>query len=451
MSINQDATEAISVKGVSKEYTFTHARRWSPLGHWRSRNKSSQDSKSAGYLALDDINFSVGKGETVGVLGKNGAGKSTLLQVITGVLQPTKGSVNIAGRIGALLELGAGFNPELTGRENIELAGAVLGLSSDEVRRKLDEIIEFADIGEFIDHPVKTYSSGMMVRVAFSQQVHMDPDVLIIDEALSVGDMFFQQKCLAKIKDIIGRGVTVFFVSHSLNAVKSLCRRAILLEKGKLVADGPSEEVCEQYQNSMSSTSPEDLAAAIAQSEMNRSEHGELRLHFEESFPVLPEDVFESTVLNRSGGGEIRFTGFAVLDSSGNRVTSIERANNIKLRLQFKVNSEVPAGATIGILIRDMHGVDLLAYNTDFYEAYLPAMAAGDRVYSLDVSTSLPFAMGRYSFHCGAKPSADSPYFYDRCFNIGVLDIESNPLTWGMYGGRLVHTPNDLKLLVNAV
>lgn len=441
----QDAS--ISVRNVSKEYTFSHAREWSPFGHWGTKSNSSATS-SDGYLALNDINFSVRKGETVGVLGKNGAGKSTLLQVITGVLQPTQGEVKVAGRVGALLELGAGFNPELTGRENIELAGAVLGLSSHQVRQKIDEIIHFADIGEFIEHPVKTYSSGMMVRVAFSQQIHMDPDVLIIDEALSVGDMFFQQKCLAKIKDIIGRGVTVFFVSHSLNAVKSLCRRAILLEKGQLVADGPSEEVCEQYQNSMSSSSAEDLQAAIAQSAMNRSEDGTFELQVDPTLTVLPNEVFDTTVTNRSGGGEVRFTGFAVLDATGRPVTTIERAGPVTLRLQFIVNSDIPPGSTIGVLIRDMHGVDLLAYNTDFYESHLPALPAGDAVYSLDISTSLPFAMGRYSFHCGIKPAVESSYFYDRCFNIGVLDIESNPLTWGLYGGRLLHTPNELKLLV---
>lgn len=185
------------------------------------------------FWALRDVSFEVKKGETVGIIGRNGSGKSTLLQIICGTLNPTKGGVETRGRIAALLELGAGFNPEFTGRENVYLNAAVLGLSNEEIDTRFDEIAAFADIGDFIERPVKTYSSGMMVRLAFAVAIHVDPEILIVDEALSVGDAYFQAKCAHRIRSIISKGVTVLFVSHDTASVKSLCSRAILLDSGR--------------------------------------------------------------------------------------------------------------------------------------------------------------------------------------------------------------------------
>jgi len=197
--------------------------------------------------ALKSVNFSVDTGDSLGIIGLNGSGKSTLLQIIAGTLQPTDGSVTVKGRVAALLELGSGFDPEFTGRENVFLNASILGLTQLEIQERYDAIVAFADIGDFIDRPVKTYSSGMMVRLAFAVQVHVDPDVLIVDEALSVGDARFQAKALAKIEAILKRGTTLLFVGHDLSAVRAFCNRALLLDKGEVVKSGLPDDVVAEY------------------------------------------------------------------------------------------------------------------------------------------------------------------------------------------------------------
>ncbi|NBS20112.1 MAG: ABC transporter ATP-binding protein, partial [Flavobacteriia bacterium] len=193
------------------------------------------------------MTFEVSPGESVGILGKNGAGKSTLLQIIAGTLSQTDGVVHTDGRITALLELGSGFNPDFTGRENVLLNAQIMGLSHGQVAEKFDDIVSFADIGDFINHPVKTYSSGMMVRLAFAVQTAFDPKILIVDEALAVGDMFFQSKCIARIKKLIDDGVTLLFVSHDPGTVRQLCNRAVLLENGEMVCFGDAKSVADRY------------------------------------------------------------------------------------------------------------------------------------------------------------------------------------------------------------
>lgn len=197
--------------------------------------------------ALSNINFSVATGESLGIIGLNGSGKSTLLQIIAGTLQPTHGEVSVKGRVAALLELGSGFDPEFSGRENVFLNASILGLTQTEIQERYAAIVAFADIGDFIDRPVKTYSSGMMVRLAFAVQVHVDPDVLIVDEALSVGDARFQAKALAKIEEILKRGTTLLFVGHDLSAVRAFCNRALLLDKGIVVKSGLPDDVIAEY------------------------------------------------------------------------------------------------------------------------------------------------------------------------------------------------------------
>jgi lipopolysaccharide transport system ATP-binding protein len=197
--------------------------------------------------ALNDVSFTVREGESLGIIGLNGSGKSTLLQIIAGTLQATLGRVEVKGRIAALLELGSGFDPEFTGRENVYINAAILGLSRAEIDARYKDIVAFADIGDFIERPVKTYSSGMMVRLAFAVQVHVDPDVLIVDEALSVGDARFQAKALAKIEEILRKGTTLLFVGHDLGAVRSFCNQAMLLERGKIIKTGIPDDVVVEY------------------------------------------------------------------------------------------------------------------------------------------------------------------------------------------------------------
>ena len=201
------------------------------------------------FYALRDVTFSIRRGEATGIIGRNGSGKSTLLQLIAGTLMPSSGTIGVNGRVSALLELGSGFNPDFTGRENVYLNGAIHGFTHAEMAIRMAEILEFADIGDFIDQPVKTYSSGMMMRLAFAVAVHVQPDVLIIDEALAVGDVFFSQKCFQRIREIVHRGATLIFVSHDMAAVQSLCDRAILLSTGNVLFDGAPEECVSRYFN----------------------------------------------------------------------------------------------------------------------------------------------------------------------------------------------------------
>ncbi|MHB1058747.1 MAG: ABC transporter ATP-binding protein [Rhodanobacter sp.] len=430
----------IRVEGLAKRYDFSHAHQWSLFG--RSVPPPRTD---AGYQALQDVNFNVRAGESVGLIGRNGAGKSTLLQILTGTLQPTDGCVEVKGRVSALLELGAGFNPDFTGRENVFLTGAVLGMSRDEIQRKYKAIIDFADIGEFIDHPVKTYSSGMLVRLAFALQVHVDPDILIVDEALSVGDIFFQQKCINKIREILESGVTLFFVSHGLNSVKSLCARAIYLDHGRLIGDGPADEICDQYQNSFTSYSRRDWEQAVEAARMEGGDHPVLLQAIGKEYS-LEDSGFESRLSQRSGTGELRFTGMRVFDERDQAVVAIEQGGSVRIRTELHAEKDIPAGAAIGILLRDANGIDLMAFNSNFYRQHLPALRAGRR-YIWEIDVDLPLARGYYSLHCGIKPDAASSYFYDRCFNAAVLEIRGNPVSWGDYGGRLIHSPSSTRML----
>lgn len=237
---------AISFKNVTKSYRlFKNDKQRFLALFLRKQIKSKK------VLALSNINFTVKKGESVGFIGRNGAGKSTILKLITGVTYPTSGEIFVDGQVGALLELTAGFDIEMTGRENIYLRGYILGLTKEKIGKLEEAIIRFADIGDYIDQPVRTYSSGMRARLGFAINVNIDADILIIDEVLSVGDNKFQEKCKDRVQEMIESGITVLFVSHSVDAIKQFCNRAIFLQKGKLVAQGDVDQIVEKYINSL--------------------------------------------------------------------------------------------------------------------------------------------------------------------------------------------------------
>ena len=233
---------AIEVSNVSKIYD-----RSSPLKTLLGLSRAPDPNNANQIVALQGVNFTINRGESVAIIGRNGSGKSSLLEIIAGTLMPTIGSARAHGRVAALLELGSGFDPALSGRQNVFMNGLLLGLTKHEIRARFDEIVAFADIGDVLDRPVSTYSSGMLVRLAFSVQVALDPDILIVDEALSVGDFFFQQKCATLIKSLRDRGVTLLFVSHDMSMVRDVCARALLLAAGRLVYDGDVGEACRQY------------------------------------------------------------------------------------------------------------------------------------------------------------------------------------------------------------
>ena len=218
------------------------------------------------HRALNGIHFKLRRGEALGIIGANGSGKSTLLQIVAGVLEPSEGTVRVNGRIAALLELGSGFNPELTGRENVRVNATILGLTPTQIRDRMDDIVRFADIGDYIDEPVKTYSSGMALRLAFAVQVHTDPDILIVDEALAVGDAAFQAKAMARIDEILSRGTTLLFVGHDLNVLRAFCHRAMLLEGGEVVLSGLPDEVITEYLHRMHRQALESKAPSRSES-----------------------------------------------------------------------------------------------------------------------------------------------------------------------------------------
>jgi lipopolysaccharide transport system ATP-binding protein len=263
------AARAIETSGLGKQYRLGTSRRGygtlrealvdAARGALR-RNAAPADSEELRTIwALDDVSLAIDEGETVGLIGHNGAGKSTLLKILSRITEPTKGWADVSGQVGSLLEVGTGFHPELTGRENIFLNGAILGMRRDEIRRRFDEIVEFAEIAAFLDTPVKRYSSGMSVRLAFSIAAHVEPHILLVDEVLAVGDAAFQRKSLGKMDEVAREGRTVVFVSHNLAIIRALCRRAVLLEHGRAIADAPVAEVIDQYLRALERVASEDL------------------------------------------------------------------------------------------------------------------------------------------------------------------------------------------------
>lgn len=247
----------IKVQGLSKKYKISKIRTIVPykdlrdtISLWFTKKKQMED-----FWALKDISFELKKGEILALIGGNGAGKSTLLKLLSKITFPTSGSIQISGRLGALLEVGMGFHPDLTGRENIFLSGAILGMKRKEIKRHLDEIIDFSEVEKFLDIPVKRFSSGMFLKLAFSVMAFLDADILLVDEVLAVGDSDFQKKCISKIRQIVNSGKTIIFVSHNLDSVVSLCPKSILLEKGSIVRCGESRSVVEFYQKSQISLS----------------------------------------------------------------------------------------------------------------------------------------------------------------------------------------------------
>lgn len=323
---------AISVVNLSKCYHLYE----SPMDRLKQALWGGGQHKE--FAALRDITFSVRKGEAVGIIGRNGSGKSTLLQIISGTLKPTTGEVEVNGRVAALLELGSGFNPEYTGRENVFLNGAILGLSRKEIEVKFDEIAAFADIGDFIDQPVKEYSSGMMMRLAFAVQVVVEPDILIVDEALSVGDFFFQQKCLRRIRQLRERGTTLLFVSHDMGTVRDLCEQAIYLRHGEVMfAGGSSGAIWRYFQ--------EDSRPELSQEEM--------------CFPVtdVGSDLLEFRKVaywtndDETGGGAspARILGVSLRDKSNVPVLKVKMAEELTFQVLFQAHRDVTCSVDIEI------------------------------------------------------------------------------------------------------
>jgi len=320
------------------------------------------------FWALKDISFDIRKGETVGIIGRNGSGKSTLLQLICGTLSPTSGSIKTNGRIAALLELGSGFNPEFTGRENVFLNATILGLSIVETNARYDAIVRFADIGDFIDQPVKTYSSGMVVRLAFAVIAHVDADILVIDEALAVGDAFFTQKCMRYLREFQQRG-TILFVSHDTGAIINLCARAIWLDKGKIRMQGNSKELCESY---LASSQIEKHGSRIQKWVTDEALNEKTREQFDPRLNLINESVFRNAIqifsFNPSaaayGAGGATIISVRLLNEAGTMVNAVLGGERVTLVVEAEANEDLDKGLIFGFFFKDRLGQYLFGDNT---------------------------------------------------------------------------------------
>jgi ABC-type polysaccharide/polyol phosphate transport system ATPase subunit len=334
---------ALRVESISKQYRIYNRpsdrlKETVTRGRWKAHRE---------FWALKDISFEVEPGTTTGIIGPNGSGKSTLLQIITGTLEPTHGRVWLEGRVAALLELGAGFNAEFTGIENIFMNASLLGLSKAETEGLLPEIASFAEIGDFIYQPLKTYSSGMYVRLAFAVAIAVSPQILIIDEALAVGDAVFQHRCTRRIKEMQENGTTILFVSHDPGAIRALCNRAILLNQGRMEADGPPAETLARYQKVIMAQE-----AAYAQAELVR----------EKPQPAV-EDTDAPQFTYRHGNGSAEILKVELLSESQEPIAIVESGQAIQLRMQVVFNEDV-TDPVYGFIIRNRHGIHLYGTNT---------------------------------------------------------------------------------------
>jgi len=383
------------------------------------------------FYALRDVSFTVRRGEATGIIGRNGSGKSTLLQLIAGTLTPTAGRVDVRGRVSALLELGSGFNPDFTGRENVFLNGSIFGLTKSEMEGKFDEIAAFADIGDFIEQPVKTYSSGMMVRLAFAVGLAVRPDILIVDEALSVGDVFFQQKCFKKLHEILESGVTLLFVSHDMEAVRNLCDQVILLNEGRLDFRGAPDETVSRYyalfgRKVEANLRPGGTVAPVASGGAVAAAKPALLAH-----NLLP------TAKSRHGDRHLEIVAAAMENEHGAPSLRVEMTRVATLRILIQAH-ELIAEPSLGLNLYDRMTNLVFAAGTRQLGMTLPPMQPGEeRLLTFKLTCNLQ--PGEYPFSLEtSEPSAEGPNFgflHDKFEGLGPLTVHyEHNHTWPFYG-----------------
>lgn len=359
------------------------------------------------FWALKNISLQVKRGETIGIIGLNGSGKSTLLQIIAGTLKPTSGSVEVNGRVTALLELGSGFNPEFTGRENIFLNGAILGLSREEMEQHFEDIVNFADIGDFIDQPVKVYSTGMMVRLAFAVQAIVPKEILIVDEALSVGDAKFQHKCINYIHKLREQGVTILFVSHDMEAVKRICNYSYVLEKGEFIFHGEPSHVVNWY-----------LAHVSSGVQVTTEVDNVTDKNKKESDMKSKEKKFRSF---RHGDGNAKILNVSLINEENQKVKTIRLGSRNKISCLAEVYCDLPE-SIVGFYIRDRLGTDILGTNTFQEGVIIPPLKAGDKVL-VEFEFPVPLRPGHYSVTCAIAYNQWEQRYLDWIDNVLVFQV----------------------------
>lgn len=370
------------------------------------------------HYALDDVSFNVYQGETVGIIGTNGSGKSTILKIITGVLNPSGGNLNINGRISALLELGAGFNMEFTGIENIYLNGTMIGFSEEEIDAKLQDILDFADIGDFVNQKVKTYSSGMFVRLAFAVAINIDPEILIVDEALSVGDVFFQNKCYRKFEDFKKQGKTILFVSHDLGSISKYCDRVILLEKGHKIGEGEPKEIIDMYKKVLVG----QLDAASNTSKGQALESGEKWMDKMQLNPAKDE----------YGSGLAEFVDYCAYDKTGEITNTIIKGEEftVKVKIRFFETVQDPIFA---LSFKNMQGTEITGTNTMFEKITTGTPGPGE-TYIVTFTQNMSLQGGEYLISLGCVGYREGNFtVYHRLYDVFNLTVISSKNTTGFY------------------
>ena len=419
-----DKNLAISVQGVSKIYKLYDK----PIDRLKEAVSLTHKSYHRDFFALSDISFDVKKGETVGIIGTNGSGKSTILKIITGVLSPTTGTAEVSGNISALLELGAGFNSEYTGLENIYMNGTMMGFSRQEMERRMDDILRFADIGDFGNQPVKTYSSGMFVRLAFALAINVDPEILIVDEALSVGDVFFQAKCYRRMEEMMKNGTTILMVSHDMGSIIKYCDKVVLLNRGHFVAQGEAGKMVDLYKKILANQTDE-LAEALIE---EKKEALGLPVEATVSDKRMKDRMNLNPEVQEYGDGRASFEDFGTLDARGNVTNLLLKGEmfTIRERIRFHAPIEMPI---FTYTLRDKKGTDITGTNTMFEGADIKPVKDGD-VYTVSFRQKMNLQGGEYllSMSCTGYENGEH-VVYHRLYNVLSLTVISNKNTVGYY------------------
>lgn len=405
------------------------------------------------FYALDKISFTVEKGQTVGIIGTNGSGKSTILKIITGVLTPTEGSVKVEGKISALLELGAGFNMDYTGIENIYMNGTMMGYPKKEMDRKLDDILDFAEIGDFVYQPVKTYSSGMFVRLAFALAINVEPEILIVDEALSVGDVFFQAKCYRRMEEIRQKGTTILMVTHDMGSIIKYCDKVVLLNKGQFIAEGNAGHMVDLYKKILAgqmdqlrvelnkektdgetagaagTDTPKSAALKSGQTGDARSGEGAEKRPAEK---LMQEQITVNGNRTEYGDGRAKIYDLGLLDERGNLTNLLLKGEmfTIREKIRFYAHIEAPI---FTYTIKDKKGTDLTGTNTMYEGADIKPVKQGDE-YQVDFTQKMNLQGGEYllSMSCTGFENGEH-VVYHRLYDVVNITVISNKNTVGVY------------------
>lgn len=442
---------AIHVEGLNKVYRlYDHNRDRLIDSLGLARKKRYRE-----HFALNNVDLDVYQGECVGIIGTNGSGKSTILKIITGVLNPTSGTVQVNGRISALLELGAGFNYEYNGIENVYLNGTMIGFSEKEIDEKLQDILDFADIGDYVYQPVKTYSSGMFVRLAFALAINVDPEILIVDEALSVGDVFFQSKCYRRMEEIRKKGTTILMVTHDMGSIIKYCDKVVLLHKGEFIAEGPAGKVVDMYKKILAGKL-EDLRAELAAEKA--SENGDaVKFLKEKSSAQTDTEKNEGTEMSDfSGGMNLSHTGLmrdqlaintdrteygdgraeiydlGLLDARGNVTNLLLKGETFTIKecIRFHADIQTPI---FTYTIKDKKGTELTGTNTMFEGADIKPVKNGDE-YTVEFTQKMNLQGGEYllSMSCTGFEQGEH-VVYHRLYDVTNITVISNKNTVGVY------------------